>query len=76
MQRIPVESHSLKTLGYDPERRILEVEFRRNGQIYKYFDVPAEEYEAFLRAESKGTYLNQQFKARGYCCVQVERRQP
>jgi len=35
-----------------------------SGEVYRYFDVPAEEYAAFLTADSKGTYLNQQFKPR------------
>jgi KTSC domain len=34
--------------------------------VYRYFDVPTEEYAAFMAAESKGTYLNQVFKPRGY----------
>jgi hypothetical protein len=32
----------------------------------QYFDVPAEEHTAFLAADSKGTYLNLQFKPRQY----------
>jgi hypothetical protein len=34
--------------------------------VYRYFDVPEEEYVAFMAAESKGTYLNQVFKPQGY----------
>ena len=74
MQRVPVESRSLATIGYDPEPQILELEFRQTGQVYQYFDVPAQEYVAFLQAESKGTHLNQQFKTRGYRYLQVETR--
>ena len=32
---------------------------RQTGQVYQYFDVPAQEYVAFLQAESKGTHLKQ-----------------
>ena len=35
-------------------RRELEVKFRASGDVYRYFDVPGEEYAAFLAAESKG----------------------
>jgi KTSC domain len=66
MQRVPVESSSIASIGYAPQERVLELEFRQSGEVYQYFDVPAEEYAAFLAADSKGTYLNQQFKPRGY----------
>jgi hypothetical protein len=66
MQRVPVESSSIASIGYAPQERVLELEFRQSGEVYQYFDVPAEDYAAFLGADSKGTYLNQQFKPRGY----------
>ena len=75
MQRVSVESRSIATIGYDSEQRVLELEFRQTGQVYQYFDVPAEEYVAFLQAESKGTHMNQQFKPRGYRYARVEASQ-
>jgi hypothetical protein len=66
MQRVPVESSSIASIGYASQKRLLELEFRQSGEVYQYFDVPAEEYAAFLAADSKGTYLNQQFKPRGH----------
>jgi hypothetical protein len=66
MQRIPIRSTSIASLGYSPMKRELEIKFRDTGDVYRYFDVPAEEYVAFLAAESKGTYLNQVFKPREY----------
>ena len=66
MQRVPVESSSIASIGYAPQERVLELEFRQSGEVYQYFDVPAEEYTAFLAADSKGTYVNQQLKPRGY----------
>jgi len=42
---------------------VLELEFA--NRVYQYLDVPGEEYAAFLGADSKGTYLNQQLKLRG-----------
>jgi hypothetical protein len=53
-------------MGYLLARRELEIEFRDNGHVYCYFDVPKEEYDAFIAAPSKGTYLNQVFKTHGY----------
>jgi len=66
MWRIPVPSTSIASIGYLPAKRELEIEFRASGDVYRYFDVPGEEYAAFMAAESKGTYLNQVFKPRGY----------
>jgi hypothetical protein len=72
MQRVSVDSSSIAAVGYDPEERILEIEFRESGQIYHYFEVPAADYIAFLSADSKGRYLNQEFKPRGYYYVLVK----
>ena len=66
MRRIPVRSTSIASIGYFPAKRELEIEFRASGDVYRYFDVPAEEFAGFMAAESKGTYLNQVFKPRGY----------
>jgi len=66
MHRRPVESSVIASMGYDPKWRVLELQFRGSGDISAYFDVPPEEYSAFLQAESKGTYLNDVFKLRGF----------
>ncbi len=71
MRRIPVHSTSIASIGYLPTERELEIKFRASGDVYRYFDVPAEEYVAFIAAESKGTYLNQTFKPREYRYVVV-----
>ena len=60
-------------MGYDPAWRVLEVEFKDTGEVYVYFSVPADEYEAFKQAPSKGTYLNQTFKKKGYRYERVPR---
>jgi len=68
VKRHPVDSEAITSMGYDPERHELEIEFRDTGAIYLYFEVPAEEYQAFMAEDSKGTYLNKVFKAREYRC--------
>ena len=70
MSREPTDSSVIASMGYAAARRILEIEFH-SGDIYDYFDVPKEEYAAFRSAESKGTYLNQTFKLRGYRYLRV-----
>jgi hypothetical protein len=66
MQRVPVDSSSIASIGYAPEQQVLELEFRESREVYQYFDVPAAEFTAFLAAGSKGTYLNLHFKPRQY----------
>lgn len=66
MDRIAVESSNLAAIGYDPEARVLEVEFKKGG-VYQYAEVPTEEYEALMSAESKGKYLAAYIKPRYPC---------
>src|SRR6201996_438353 len=49
-------------MQYEPWRRELLIVFRGGQGTYRYFDVAMEEWEGFLEAESKGTYLNRVFK--------------
>jgi len=71
MPREPIDSSVIASMGYAAAQRILEIEFH-SGDIYDYFEVPEEEYAAFRSAESKGTYLNQIFKPRGYRYVRIQ----
>jgi hypothetical protein len=61
MKRQRLDSSSLASAGYDPGRRVLEVEFL-NGGVYEYGDVPEETYQALLGADSKGRFLNAEIK--------------
>jgi hypothetical protein len=72
MRRELVDSSVIASLGYDPGKRTMELQFR-DGEIYDYLNVPPEEYAAFRNAESKGTCLNQVFKLRDYS-VQAEKK--
>lgn len=56
MQRIPVESSDIVSIGYDAKGRVLEIEFKEN-RVYQYFDVEPRVYELFLRADSYGEYF-------------------
>ena len=55
-------SNVILAMRYDPAREELLILFRGRGEAYRYFNVPTEEWDAFLEAESKGTYLNRVFK--------------
>ena len=62
MKRLPVESSSIVSVGYDAGHSILEIEFE-GSRVYQYFDVPASVYEALLEAESIGRFVNEQVKS-------------
>jgi hypothetical protein len=53
----PVESTTLRTIGYDADRELLQLEFH-NGATYQYFNVPSEIHQGLLQAASKGAYFN------------------
>jgi hypothetical protein len=73
MRRVWVDSSSIASIGYEAARRELEIEFRESGNVYRYFDVPEEEYVAILAADSKGTYFNKVFRERNYRYCLVRR---
>lgn len=71
MRRKPVDSTTMRSVGYQPKSRILEIEFD-SGTVYQYLEVPARIYEQLLRAESKGRYFNNEIREI-YLYVQVSR---
>lgn len=63
MERVAVESSTIRTIGYNPETQVLEVEFNKGG-VYQYLEVPPPQHEALMGATSKGQYLAQNIKGR------------
>ena len=57
MDRIPVSSTNIRSIGYEPQLATLEVEFT-SGDVYQYFDVPEHLYQGLMNAASKGQFLN------------------
>jgi hypothetical protein len=63
MERVPVSSSSLKSIGYDSDSKLLEVEFRSSA-IYVYQDVPDWAVEGLMVARSKGRYFEARIRDR------------
>ena len=63
MKTFTVDSTTLRTVGYDAERQLLQIEFK-NLSIYQYFDVPTAVYEELMQASSKGAYFNRSIRPR------------
>jgi hypothetical protein len=57
MQRRPVSSTSIATIGYDAATQTLEIEFR-NGRVYRYYGVEADTFEQLMKARSKARFMN------------------
>lgn len=70
MDRNPVESSDVVSVGYDEDEMLMEVEFQ-TGSIYLYFDVSRDFYDQFMRAESKGQFVNYIIKRSGLAYERV-----
>ncbi len=73
MRREAVDSESIASIGYSPDGQALEIEFRESRDVYRYFEVSAGGHAEFMAAPSKGSYLNQFFKAKGHHHIVVKR---
>ncbi len=51
-----VPSTSIHAIGYDESTQALEIVFTTGG-IYRFVNVPPQEYQALMKAESKGRYF-------------------
>ena len=65
MERYPVQSSTVSTVGYTVASSMLEIAFL-NGTIYEYYDVPRHVFDALRTASSVGRYLNAYVVKAGY----------
>lgn len=56
INRTPVVSGNLKSVGYDATTKTLDVEFA-SSRVYRYSGVPAEIHAELISAESVGSYF-------------------
>ncbi|MBD0326969.1 MAG: KTSC domain-containing protein [Pyrinomonadaceae bacterium] len=70
MERSPVTSTSLVSIGYHAETQTLEIEFIKGG-IYQYYGVPQHEYDDLMRAASHGQHFDDNIKKGAYSYVKV-----
>ena len=61
MNWVAVESSVFEAAAYLQSDRLLYLKFR-SGDIYRYFDFPAEQFTEFLSAESKGRYFAERIR--------------
>lgn len=65
MKFVYVDSSNIDQAGYDEMEREFHVLFKRSGH-YIYSDIPAEVWDDFQHAPSKGQFINNEIKAKGY----------
>jgi hypothetical protein len=70
MERTPVTSTQLASIGYDPATLTLEVEFRKGG-VYQYIGVSAETHQQLMNAQSIGIFFNTVIREGGFAYVRV-----
>lgn len=63
MERNPVKSSQILSVGHDVGNSILEIEFKGGG-IYQYFEVPPEIHAGFLDAGSVGKHFGANVKGK------------
>lgn len=75
MNRVPVQSSNVVSVGHDGET--LEIEFAgkdgKPGAIYRYANVSPAIFRACLAARSVGSFIAQNIKGK-FDCVKVEKR--
>jgi len=57
----PVKSSNIRAIGYDPDSKTMEVQFR-NKSTYRYPNVKRWQYSDFENSESKGKYFHKVFR--------------
>jgi hypothetical protein len=63
MIRQPVSSSNLKSVGYDPNSALLEIEFQ-GGSIYQYSGVPQNVHQALMAATSLGSFVHEHIRGK------------
>ena len=60
----PIDSSTIKAIGYNPLTKVLSVDFKRGEDRYHYKGVPPAEYASLLAAPSPGKYLAASIKGK------------
>jgi hypothetical protein len=63
LERLPVKSRILRSVGYDDSTKILEIEFQ-NSLIYQFLDVPPKVYADLMHSGEIGKYFTDKVRTR------------
>lgn len=63
IKHTPVNSSSIKSIGYDDGKQELHVRFHKMPGTYIYQDVPPEKHQDLMNADSHGNHLHEHIKS-------------
>jgi hypothetical protein len=63
VERQPVKSRILRSVGYDESTKILEIEFQ-TGLVYKYSGVPPKVFTDLMHSDEIGKYFSEKVRPR------------
>ena len=63
LERLPVKSRILRSVGYDASTKILEIEFQ-NGLVYQFLNVPLKVSSDLMRSDEIGKYFTDKVRSR------------
>jgi len=63
LERQPVKSRILRSVGYDDSTKILEIEFH-TGLVYQYSGVPPKVYTDLMHSGEIGKYFSEKVRPR------------
>ena len=61
MHRDPVSSSNLLSVGYDPRRKLLQIEFQ-NGNVYEFNGIEEDVWKGMRDSESKGQFFQRNIR--------------
>jgi KTSC domain len=61
VERQPVKSRILRSVGYDDKTKILEIEFL-SGLVYQYSGVPPKVYADLMHSDEIGKYFSEKIR--------------
>ena len=62
MDRQPVDSSMITSIGFNSDTGTLEIEFKSDGSVWQYFDFPEIKWNEFLYCGSYGKYWHANIK--------------
>lgn len=63
IERLPVDSSNITSIGYAEDRQILAIQFK-SGSLFHYRGVPLAVFEAFGAAPSRGSFFAKEIKGK------------
>jgi hypothetical protein len=72
MERTPVKSSNVESVGYDEETKTLEVQFKGSHKVYQYSGVESQTHADLMGAESIGKFVHQNIVKGGFKVLTVD----